>query len=55
MNYYDSMGGSGEPVTRSLLRWLEDESKDKNGNNPTFQPDGWPRVGTNVDTTPQQV
>lgn len=49
------MGGSGKGVTESLLLWLEDEDEDKNGDNATFEPDDWTRVGTNKATTPQQV
>lgn len=55
INYYDSMGGSGKGVTESLLMWLEDEDEDKNGDNATFEPDDWTRVGTNRAATPQQV
>lgn len=54
INFHDSMGGSGLSTTSALMKWLEDEDDDKNGDNGTFNVDEW-TVAPPDKNTPQQV
>lgn len=53
INFHDSMGGSGLSTTSALMKWLEDEDDDKNGDNGTFNVDEW-TVAPPDKNTPQQ-
>jgi sentrin-specific protease 1 len=53
IQFYDSLGADGKDYLRHLLRYLQDDHKDKK-NVPLPDPKSWKLVSCDRETTPQQ-